>query len=101
MVPALIDAQALGWPIDDKVRDAAVEYVRKCALPNGAFSYDLTPVPRAMTGEGINDVKGSLGRIQVCNWALRRAGVAAVDDAHVRMGLEQFFEYHKFLEMLE
>jgi hypothetical protein len=42
-------------------------------------------------------VKGSLGRIQVGNWALRQAGDPGITDAVLRRGLEQFFEHHRFL----
>jgi hypothetical protein len=97
-IPALIDGKAHGWPIDPKLIDRAVAYVRRCALPNGAYEYDLHMVPRISGGEHINDVKGSLGRIQVCNWALRRAGEKSVTDEKIREGLEAFFEHHRFLD---
>lgn len=97
-IPALIDGKAHGWPIDQKLIDRATAYVRRCALPNGAYEYDLHMVPRISGGEHINDVKGSLGRIQVCNWALRRAGEKKVTDEKIREGLEEFFENHRFLD---
>jgi hypothetical protein len=97
VVPALGLATQLGWLPDNDTRDRAAEFVRRCRLPNGAYSYDLTPVPRIDGGEHINDVKGSLGRIQVCNWALRRAGDPSITDDRIRTGLQQFFEHHKFL----
>ncbi|MFN0241910.1 MAG: prenyltransferase/squalene oxidase repeat-containing protein [Planctomycetota bacterium] len=99
VIPALVEARALGWPIEAQVVDKAIEYVRRCALPNGAYEYDLNPIPRVDGGEHINDVKGSLGRIQVCNWALREAGVKTVTDDKIRWGLSQFFEHHKFLDV--
>jgi hypothetical protein len=98
VIPAFVDGQAHGWPIDPKVIARAVEYVRRCRLPNGAYEYDLRPIPRINGGEGINDVKGSLGRIQVCNWALRRAGEKTITDEKIREGLEAFFTDHKFLD---
>jgi hypothetical protein len=97
VVPALVRAQELGWPLDPKVVERAVVYVERCRLPNGAYSYDLRPVPR-LAGERIDNVRGSLGRIQVCNWALRRAGRAELTDDRIRTGLEAFFEHHKFLD---
>jgi hypothetical protein len=99
VVPALDFAAHLGWLPDTTTGDRAAEYVRRCRLPNGAYSYDLTPVPRLRGGEHINQVKGSLGRIQVGNWALRRAGDDSVTDAHIRTGLQQFFEHHRFLHV--
>jgi hypothetical protein len=81
------------------VLDRAVTYVRRCALPNGAYEYDLNPIPRAPAGEHINQLKGSLGRIQACNWALHAIGDPAVDLAKVRSGLVPFFEHHRFLDI--
>jgi hypothetical protein len=99
VVPELPDARARGWFEDDKVRERAVEYLKGCALPNGAYEYDLNPIPRITGGEHINNVKGSLGRIQICNWALRRAGVPWVTDDKIREGLGFFFEHHRFLDV--
>lgn len=100
VVPSLVEATAkLGWPIDEKMTSRAVEYVRNCALPNGAYEYDLNPIPRMNGGEHINDVKGSLGRIQVCNWARRKAGDKKVTDEKIREGLTRFFEDHRFLDV--
>lgn len=99
VIPALVDAKNMGWPIDPKVIDRAVAYVKECGLPTGAYTYDLDPIPRINGGESINDVKGSLGRIQVCNWALKKAGVATATDEKVRAGLESFFKHHKFLDV--
>jgi hypothetical protein len=99
VIPALVEAEKLlKWPVDPKVRERAVKYVQQCALPNGAYEYDLNAIPRITGGEHINNVKGSLGRIQVCNWARRRAGDASVTDDKLRKGLELFFEHHKFLD---
>jgi hypothetical protein len=52
-----------------------------------------------MSMESINQVKGSLGRIQVCNLALYRAGGDRVTTAQLRKGLELFVKHHKFLEV--
>jgi len=98
VIPALIDAKSLDWSIDKGVLDRAVRYVQQCRLPSGAITYDLTPIPRISGGEDINNVKGSLGRIQTAGWALRRAGDPKVSDEVLRWGLEQFFENHKFLD---
>lgn len=97
VLPALGLAQQLGWLEDGECRDRAATYVRRCRLPNGAYEYDLNPVPRMNGGEHINDVKGSLGRIQVCNWALRHSGDPGITDEILERGLEQFFEHHRFL----
>lgn len=99
VLPALSKALERGWFSDAAVRERAVEYVRGCALPSGAYEYDLNPIPRVSGGEHINNVKGSLGRIQVCNWALRRAGTPWVTDEKIRDGVAQFFEHHRFLDV--
>jgi hypothetical protein len=97
VLPALGVAMQLGWLDQEETRDRAADYLRRCRLPSGAYTYDLTPIPRVSGGEHINHVKGSLGRIQVGNWALRCAGDASITDAVVRTGVEQFFAHHEFL----
>lgn len=97
VLPALGIAMQLGWLDGAETRDRAASYIRRCRLPNGAYEYDLNPVPRMNGGEHINDVKGSLGRIQACNWALRRTGDPGITDAMIKQGVEQFFEHHRFL----
>jgi len=97
VIPLLSDAHKRGWFSDLQVRERAVKYVAGCALPNGAYEYDLNPIPRVRGGEEINNVRGSLGRIQVCNWALAQAGDESVTTERMREGLVQFFEHHKFL----
>lgn len=99
VVPALVDAAGFSWDVDPAVTARAARYVAECALPNGAYEYDLNPIPRVHGGEGINAVKGSLGRIQICNWARRRAGDRVVTDEKLREGLAAFFEHHKFLDV--
>ncbi|MEO6710356.1 MAG: hypothetical protein ABI054_00680 [Planctomycetota bacterium] len=99
VVPALADGIKLGWGVDQPMFNRARDYVRKCALPNGAYEYDLNPIPRITGGEMINNVKGSLGRIQVCNWALAATGDKSVTPDKIREGLTAFFEEHKFLDV--
>lgn len=98
VVPALVAAKRAGWEVDGDVVARAVRYLKQCSLPNGAYSYDLRPIPR-IRGESIDNPKGSLGRIQVCNWALRRAGENTITDEKIREGLEVFFEEHRFLDV--
>ena len=99
VLPWLVEAQRLEWGVDPAMIERAKQYVRRCALPNGAYEYDLRPVPRVTGGEHINDVKGSLGRIQVCNWALRAIGVPALTLDRLREGVAEFFEHHRFLDV--
>jgi hypothetical protein len=99
VLPLLAEGERLGWLTDPKIRARATEYVRRCSLPNGAYEYDLNPIPRMRGGENINNVKGSLGRIQVCNWALASVGVKSVTPDKLREGLAAFFEHHRFLDV--
>ncbi len=97
-VLAMIEAKAAGLEPDPKVYRAAVRALQYARLPNGAYDYEVSAIPRHMRLESINQVKGSLGRIQVCNLALYRAGVDVKEEDLV-WGLEQFVKHHKFLEV--
>jgi len=97
VIPALVDAKTLGWPVDPKVTARALSYVQRCRLPSGAYTYDHNPIPW-VGGESINDIKGSLGRMQVCNVARRRAGDPKLTDEELRKGLQAFFDDHRFLD---
>lgn len=97
VLPALRVAHERDWFRDEAAILRALKYVRLCALPNGAYAYDLRAVPRSFAGESIDATKGSLGRIQVCNWARWSLGDPAVEAADVRRGLELFFAQHEFL----
>ncbi len=97
-VLALLDAKQAGWSFDEKMLARAVKAVQHCRLPNGAYSYSVDTIPSPRHGEGINNIKGSLGRTQVCNLALLRAG-AEVSSDEVRQGIQNFFRYHRFLDI--
>jgi hypothetical protein len=99
VLPALLEAQELGWEIDPSVGLRARRAVERTALPNGAYTYDVSLRRRAHGGVSINQVPGSLGRIQVCNWALVRAGSQRVTPDVLREGLEWFFSHHAYLDM--
>jgi hypothetical protein len=94
----MVEAKASDLAVDDKVFRAGVKAVQKTRLPNGAYDYEVSAVPRHMSLESINQVKGSLGRIQVCNLALLRAG-AEVPESQLVDGLEDFVRHHKFLDV--
>ncbi|MBL8694407.1 MAG: hypothetical protein JNJ88_09960 [Planctomycetes bacterium] len=98
VVLAMLDSKAAGLPVNEKVLAGAVKAVKRCRLPNGAYSYDVMAIPAPSAGEGINNVKGSLGRIQVCNLALFRVGEVVTAKDLVE-GLDKFFEHHKFLDV--
>jgi len=97
-VLAMLEARKAGLTVPQKYLQAAVRAVERCRLPNGAYSYSVNAIPRHMRLESINQVKGSLGRIQVCNYALHRAGVE-LPEGTMEEGLELFFRHHKFLDV--
>lgn len=97
VLPALEDALALGWLADRSVLERARKFVSHCALPNGAFAYDLRLLTRP-SGEDIDDTKGSLARIQVCNWGLASVGERKITPDRIREGLESFYAQHRFLD---
>lgn len=92
----LIDAREAGFEIPPKLIDRSARAIRHSRLPNGAYTYSVVPVPSPGGLTGINQIKGSLGRIQVCNLALHKAD-GSIDVAELTRGLDLFFEHHRFL----
>jgi len=97
-VLALVAARDAGLEVPDKLFDATVRTVQHCREPDGAYSYDVGVFPRHRTMESINQIKGSVGRIQVCNVALERAG-ASLPEGAMHEGVNQFFKQHHFLDL--
>lgn len=101
VLPALVAARdELGLEVAPHLVEGALRLVRRCELPNGAFAYDYRAIQRGHTGESINSIEGSLGRIQVCLWALERAGDRRITRERLVQGLEQFFEHRRFLDLV-
>jgi hypothetical protein len=94
-VNGMLDAKAAGLPVDQKRLDKALDAVDHCRLPNGAYTYSVDTISSPAGLEFIHQVKGSLGRIQVGNVALYRAG--RLDPRVVKEGLDFFFKDHRFL----
>jgi hypothetical protein len=100
VLPAIDSAHRRGWIDGQAQLRRGLAALRRSALPNGAYAYDANnAVPRINGGEHINPVKGSLGRIQVCQWARVRLGDPGVTQDDLRRGLQQFFEHHRFLDV--
>ncbi len=97
-VVALIEARAAGLEVDDGMLRRAVAAVRRCRLPNGAYTYSVQAITHPRRLGSIDRINGSLGRIQVCNLALRMAG-EEVDAERLRTGLGHFFREHRFLDV--
>jgi len=99
VLPALAAAERLGWLTERGSIDRGLAYLQRCALPEGAYEYDLNPVPAISGGEHINRSKGSLGRTQVCNWARRLLGDEGLHLDKIRAGVDAFFAEHRFLDV--
>ena len=99
VLPSLKRAIELGWLEDEGVLERGRRYVIRCAVPAGAYAYDIAGARRGWSGESINRIKGSLGRTQVCNWALRETGSEKITEQRIREGLESFLEHHRFLDV--
>jgi hypothetical protein len=99
-VLAMVDAREVGFEVDPKMFDPAVRAVRRCRLPTGAYTYSVEAIPSPGRAEWIDQIKGSLSRIQVGNLALRKAGKPGeITDADIRTGLGHFFKEHRFLDV--
>ncbi len=97
-VVALIDARDDGFDVDAGLLRRAAKAVRRCRLPNGAYTYSVRAIPHPRGAESINRVKGSLSRIQTCNLALLLAGDDISTDC-LRTGISHFFHEHRFLDI--
>jgi len=98
VVLGLQDAKEAGFIVDDKMYKGAVKAVKRCRLPTGAYTYSVEAVPSPRHSEWIDQIKGSLGRIQVCNLALLRAG-EEMPKERLTEGLDWFFNEHRFLDI--
>ena len=100
VLPSLPVGQELGWVAGDGHFRRALFQVQRACLPSGAYTYNASDgVQRIRGGETINNVKGSLGRIQVGNWARAMVGDETMTLDQMREGLEAFFTHHKFLDV--
>jgi hypothetical protein len=97
-VLALLDARDAGLAVDQTVVERAVKAIERCRLPSGAYTYSVSAIPSPRHSEWIDQIKGSLCRIQVCNLALLRTGREVSED-QLRTGLDQFFAHHRFLDI--
>lgn len=96
-VVALQEAKRHGLAGDQAVIDRAVRIIKHCRLPNGGYTYHVRAVPN-LHSEYIDQVKGSLSRIQVCHAALIMGG-QKVPLEDLLTGMGHFFREHKFLDL--
>ena len=97
-IVALLDARSVEIEVDEVLVDRAIRAVAHCRLPSGAYTYSVPVIPDPRTAEWIDNIKGSLGRIQVCNLALLMGG-REVSERQLATGLDQLFRYHRFLDI--
>lgn len=97
-VVALQAAKSQGFTVDQGTIDRAVRAVQHCKLPNGAYTYSINTISDPRGLEWIDQVKGSLCRIQVCNIAQVMSGVELPQE-ELRQGLDWLFEHHRFLDI--
>lgn len=97
-IVGLVGAREQGLELPPDMYEEAIKALQRSRLANGAFDYNIDAIPY-MGLEWINNVKGSLSRIQVGHYALLRAGVDNLTHAQVLWGLDQFFEHHRFLDI--
>lgn len=97
-IVAMLDAQQAGFEVDQVMVRHAVRAVEHCRLPSGAYTYSVPAIPDPRHSEWIDQIKGSLGRIQVCNLALLLAG-KDVPQQRLKTGLAQLFRHHRFLDI--
>lgn len=96
-VLALLEAKAAGLTVPAKELRAAARIVKAARRPNGAFAYNIEAIPAHPRLESIDQVKGSLGRMQIGNLVLLRSGLEDSEETRIK-ALEEFFEHHKFLD---
>jgi hypothetical protein len=98
---ALREARERGVEVPAGMAERALRSLRSARKDDGAYIYGF--YARFDPQAGYNQLKGSLGRTQACNLALRLYGVGAggteVSDADLRRGLEAMVREHRFLDI--
>jgi hypothetical protein len=90
----LFEAKRQGFKVDDKVIARALDALESARLDTGAFQYKSQKANQ--TGEGFEDVRGSIGRSPVCESTLYLAGRGS--QARIQAAIDLFFEHWEWLE---
>jgi hypothetical protein len=93
---ALREARAAGFEVSDDVIHDGLQCLQRLRLPNGAYAYGT--YARLRPAVGYNRIKGSLGRSQVCNYALWLYDRDITGD-DLLAGVKNFCEHHHFIEI--
>jgi hypothetical protein len=97
-VVAMLDAREAGFDVDEGMLRRALRAIEHCRLPSGAYTYSVPAIADPRHSEWIDQVKGSLGRIQACNLALRLGG-KDVPERRLKTGLNHLLRHHRFLDI--
>jgi hypothetical protein len=85
-----------GVAVPRALLDRAIKSIKKQRFENGSYLYG--PYLQYRPQHGVNKIKGSLGRTQVCNLALWLYGENITED-DLRSGIENLFKHHGFLDV--
>lgn len=96
IIVALHELQQAGVEIEPRVFRDAMRCVSRMRLPSHAYVYGTQHLHIA--GANFNLVKGSLARMQPCNYALYLQG-GGVNEAALAVGLDLLREHHQFLDI--
>ncbi len=91
----LFEAARAGEKVDAAVVEKALATLEAARLDTGAFQYGTNPAGK--TGQGFEDVPGSIGRSPICETTLYLAGRGSLE--RVRASLDAFFEHWQWLEV--
>jgi hypothetical protein len=93
---AIAEARAVAIEVPEPAVRSAVMFLRRLRTADKTYLYGYYAWKRP--GVGYNRPKGSLGRAQSGNLALRRF-TQDVSDDDLRLGLDRMFEFHHFMEI--
>lgn len=94
---ALWEARQAGFAVPQPMVDRAVRRLQEMHLPNGAYLYGLDLQYHPQLPADLP--RGSVGRTQLCNLALKTWHSPHISEADCQSGLHDFFANHVFLEM--
>ena len=92
--------EQVGLEVPDQMQQRGLRALRRTRLPNGAYDYNIAAVQATRNLLSINQIKGSLCRIQVGNLALRRLGdPGEVTDQDIVTSPDHLMRHHKFIPL--
>lgn len=94
---AMHEARQAGIVVPQALFDRAIRRVEECRLPDGAYLYGSDA--RFYPGAFHNQMKGSTGRMQACNFALWTLGSAKVGEAESLAGLKILLDNHEWISI--